>query len=63
MEKKKVGKGLIIIGILIAFIPNLLFFAFLGSSEGTFPLPANAEWIIFFFGIAIAIYGEYLNRT
>jgi len=63
MEKKKLGKWLIIIGIIIAIVPviaisGLSFYSM--SSLGA--LGSIGPYAFFFIGIIIAIIGEVLRR-
>jgi hypothetical protein len=63
MENKKLGKSLIVIGILIAIVPMIGLSALAYYSMGSFATIASyLQWTLFIVGIIIAIFGEYLNR-
>jgi undecaprenyl pyrophosphate phosphatase UppP len=62
MENKKLGKLLIIVGIIIALVPSIIISAFSYQSGGRFFVPSYTFWVLFIIGIIIAIVGEYLDR-
>ena len=60
MENKRLGKLLTIIGLLMAIAPLIIVSALL-FFYGIY-IDVRIEQILFVIGIAIAIFGEYLNR-
>jgi len=63
MENPKLGKWLIIIGILIALIPLFTLSGIIYYFTHTVGIiETYAPWIFFIIGISIAIFGEYLSR-
>ena len=59
----KLGKKLIIIGIIIAIVPMILISGYAYMNYGNIGIIGQyGPWMFFIIGIAIAIYGEYLDR-
>ena len=61
MENKKLGKLLIVVGIIIAFVPTIIIAAISYQSRRII-VPPYTDWALLIIGIAIAIFGEYLDR-